>query len=257
VCACVTVCVWRLEDSFVRSLLSVNLYLNSRDQTCSAIPLSIVNRLWCSGSCSWLTVLRLFSACSSQTLPLWAVWVFSGADFTWWRTCRELSCLSVSSGADFTWWRTCRGLSCVTVSSGADVSWQRTCRGLSCVTVSSGALCDRGPAGVWAVWQCPVALTLCDRVPQLLYLFYLCKGYIFLELPYYFRLLLFCMHVCLHEGVRSPGAGATVSCELPCGCWELNLGPLQEEPVLLTAEPSFQPNINQPPPNPPPPASKP
>ena len=27
----------------------------------------------------------------------------------------------------------------------------------------------------------------------------------------------------------------------PCGYWELNLGPLEEQPVLLTAEPSFQP----------------
>ena len=30
-------------------------------------------------------------------------------------------------------------------------------------------------------------------------------------------------------------------CEPPCGCWELNLGPLEEQSVLLTAEPSLQP----------------
>jgi hypothetical protein len=35
-----------------------------------------------------------------------------------------------------------------------------------------------------------------------------------------------------------------VSCELPYGCWELNLGPLEEQPVLLTAEPSHQPHIS-------------
>ena len=29
-------------------------------------------------------------------------------------------------------------------------------------------------------------------------------------------------------------------CELPCGCWELNSGLLEEESVLLTAEPSLQ-----------------
>ena len=29
--------------------------------------------------------------------------------------------------------------------------------------------------------------------------------------------------------------------EPPCGCWELNPGPLEEQPVLLTAEPSLQP----------------
>ena len=28
------------------------------------------------------------------------------------------------------------------------------------------------------------------------------------------------------------------SCELPCGCWELNLEPLEEQPVLLVTEPS-------------------
>ena len=26
-----------------------------------------------------------------------------------------------------------------------------------------------------------------------------------------------------------------------CACWELNLGPLQEQQVLLTADPSLQP----------------
>ena len=30
-------------------------------------------------------------------------------------------------------------------------------------------------------------------------------------------------------------------CEPPCGCWELNSGPLEEQSVLLTAEPSRQP----------------
>ena len=29
--------------------------------------------------------------------------------------------------------------------------------------------------------------------------------------------------------------------EPPCGCWELNLGPLEEQSVLLTTEPSLQP----------------
>jgi hypothetical protein len=28
--------------------------------------------------------------------------------------------------------------------------------------------------------------------------------------------------------------------ELPCGCWELNSGPLEEQLVLLTAKPSLQ-----------------
>ena len=40
------------------------------------------------------------------------------------------------------------------------------------------------------------------------------------------------------EGDRYPGTGAADSCELSCGCWELNLGPLEEQPlpVLLATE---------------------
>jgi hypothetical protein len=33
----------------------------------------------------------------------------------------------------------------------------------------------------------------------------------------------------------------TDDCEPPCGCWELNSGPLEEQSVLLTTEPSLQP----------------
>jgi hypothetical protein len=29
-------------------------------------------------------------------------------------------------------------------------------------------------------------------------------------------------------------------CELPCGCWKLNPGPLKEQQVFLTDEPSLQ-----------------
>lgn len=31
------------------------------------------------------------------------------------------------------------------------------------------------------------------------------------------------------EGVRFPGTRAADSYELPCGCWELNLEPLEEQ----------------------------
>ena len=51
--------------------------------------------------------------------------------------------------------------------------------------------------------------------------------------------LLFCLHVCLCEGVKSSGTGVTDSCELPCRCWELNLDPLEEQLMLLAAEPSL------------------
>jgi hypothetical protein len=36
----------------------------------------------------------------------------------------------------------------------------------------------------------------------------------------------------------------TDGCEPPCGCWELNLGRLEEQSVLLTAEPSLQPEVS-------------
>jgi hypothetical protein len=35
----------------------------------------------------------------------------------------------------------------------------------------------------------------------------------------------------------------TDGCEPPCGCWELNSRPLDEQSVLLTAEPSLQPPV--------------
>ena len=35
---------------------------------------------------------------------------------------------------------------------------------------------------------------------------------------------------------QSPGARVTNRCELPHGCWELNCVPLEEQPMLLTAE---------------------
>lgn len=43
------------------------------------------------------------------------------------------------------------------------------------------------------------------------------------------------------EDLGSPGTGDTDGCESPGGCWELSLGLLDERPVLLTAELSFQP----------------
>ena len=39
------------------------------------------------------------------------------------------------------------------------------------------------------------------------------------------------------KNIRSPGTGAIDSCELPCGCWESNLGSLE---VPQTTEPSLQ-----------------
>lgn len=43
------------------------------------------------------------------------------------------------------------------------------------------------------------------------------------------------------EAIGSPESGVTEGCELPCGCWELNLGCLEEQQVLFTTVPSLQP----------------
>lgn len=52
-------------------------------------------------------------------------------------------------------------------------------------------------------------------------------------------------HVCSALGGQKecwiPWTGVIGSCELLRGCWELNAGPLQEQPVFLTAEPSLWP----------------
>jgi hypothetical protein len=42
------------------------------------------------------------------------------------------------------------------------------------------------------------------------------------------------------KGALDPlGTGVPDSCEQSCGCWELNLGPWEEQPVLSPAEPSL------------------
>jgi hypothetical protein len=46
------------------------------------------------------------------------------------------------------------------------------------------------------------------------------------------------LYVCLMPkevitGCQIPRTEVTDSCELPCECWELNLGPLQEQPLTL------------------------
>lgn len=42
------------------------------------------------------------------------------------------------------------------------------------------------------------------------------------------------------EGIGSPGAGVTEGCELPCRYGELNLDPMEEQPVLFTTESSIR-----------------
>ena len=46
---------------------------------------------------------------------------------------------------------------------------------------------------------------------------------------------------CLQTLQKRASDPITYGCEPPCGCWELNSGPLEYQSVLLTAEPSLQP----------------
>lgn len=39
------------------------------------------------------------------------------------------------------------------------------------------------------------------------------------------------------EGVGLPGAGVREDWQPSCSCWKSNLGPVETEPVLFTAEP--------------------
>lgn len=48
------------------------------------------------------------------------------------------------------------------------------------------------------------------------------------------------MYVCvLHVGTWCPGKRVTGGCEPSSGFWDLSQGPLEEQPVLLTTDPSL------------------
>lgn len=76
-------------------------------------------------------------------------------------------------------------------------------------------------------WLAPQASNLLSNIIQFL---------IFIS-----HALVFLLHVCLCEGLGSPKTGVTDTHVLPHGSWELNLGPPEEQPVLLAAELSLQP----------------
>lgn len=49
----------------------------------------------------------------------------------------------------------------------------------------------------------------------------------------------FYLHWWFVMSVGAPGTEITDYCELPCGYWELDVGPLEEQLPLLTSEPSL------------------
>jgi hypothetical protein len=61
--------------------------------------------------------------------------------------------------------------------------------------------------------------------------FYVCRCFAYLHAP--------CACLVAMEttrGMRSLGPGTMDGCEPPCGCWELDQGPLQEQQELVNTE---------------------
>jgi len=53
------------------------------------------------------------------------------------------------------------------------------------------------------------------------------------------------LSACTPAGQKRASDPTTDGCEPPCGCWELNSGPLEEQPVSLVAKPSlYTPTFN-------------
>ena len=91
---------------------------------------------------------------------------------------------------------------------------------------------------------------MCDFCPiYMLSLLFFLKTFFITEI--FFMCMPACMtvyhmHACCpwsaEEDIGSPGTELKDCWELPCGCWESStLGLLEEQPVLLTTEPSLQP----------------
>ena len=73
---------------------------------------------------------------------------------------------------------------------------------------------------------------------------------LFIDLIYVYECTCLYVGLCTHvmqcrrgqkRATDSPGIGVMDSSQLPCGCWGLNPGPLQEQSVLLTVRLSLQP----------------
>jgi hypothetical protein len=61
---------------------------------------------------------------------------------------------------------------------------------------------------------------------------------VFLRFTYYVYIIL---PACTPAGQKRASDLITDGCESPCGCWELNTEPLEEQPVLLTSVISLAP----------------
>jgi len=85
-------------------------------------------------------------------------------------------------------------------------------------------------------YNCPPKHTKPSTIHPLRTLMTTCK-YTEQNLFYFLIFYLFSIYVAVFRYTRICIDG----CEPPCSCWELNSGPLEEQSVLLTTEPSLQP----------------
>ena len=84
-----------------------------------------------------------------------------------------------------------------------------------------------------------ICMNLCfSSLAHNLFLNYQTFLFVFKDLFIYY-MLVHCS--CLQTPQKRASDLITDGCEPPCGCWELNSGPLEGQSVLLTAEPSRQP----------------
>jgi hypothetical protein len=72
------------------------------------------------------------------------------------------------------------------------------------------------------------------------------KGVVFIKMLLLFKIIFVFLFIwvhcsCLQTHQKRASDPITDGCELPCGCWELNSGPPEEQSVLLTTGPSLQP----------------
>jgi hypothetical protein len=59
-------------------------------------------------------------------------------------------------------------------------------------------------------------------------------------LIYWFILCAYVYYSCLQAHQKRTSVQIIDGCKPPYGCWELNSGPLEDQPVLLATDPSFQ-----------------
>jgi hypothetical protein len=113
-----------------------------------------------------------------------------------------------------------------------------------CVRVSDPEVTDscEVPWGCWALNLHPleeqlVTLTTEPSLQPLSLHFY----FFFKDLFIYY-IQVHCS--CLQTLQKRASDFVTDGCEPPCGCWDLNLGPSEEQSALLTTEPSRQPSLH-------------